>query len=101
MSITSSATTSGDQEVPPPKSFCNRLCLLSITRGDGTPMDASSNSEEDIVGICVQKSHAHSLGVLRYLAVESVILFGTMEDLNQVNHTLPDVMELHDEAITI
>ena len=45
-------------------------------------MDASSISEEDIVGICVQKSHTHPLGVLWYLVAESVILFGTMEHLN-------------------
>ena len=45
-------------------------------------MDASSILEEDIVGICVQKSHTHPLGVLQYLAAESVILFGTTEDLN-------------------
>ena len=101
MSITSSATASRDWEVPSPESFCDRLCLLSITRGDGTPMDASSISEDDIVGICVQKSHTCPLGVLRYSAVESVILFGTMEDLNQVSRTLMYVMELHDEAITV
>ena len=82
MSITSPTTTSSDWEVSSPESFHNRLCLLSITRGDGTPMDASSILEEDIVGICVQKSHTQPLGVLQYLAVESVILFGTMEDLN-------------------
>ena len=45
-------------------------------------MDASSILEEDIVGIYVQKSHTHPLGVLWYSAVESVILFGTTEDLN-------------------
>ena len=82
MSITSSATASRDWEVPSPKSFCDQLCLLSITKGDGTPMDVSSISEEDIIGICVQKSHTHPLGVLWYSAAESVILFGTMEDLN-------------------
>ena len=101
MSVTSSATASRDREVPSLESFCNRLCLLSITRGDGTPMDASSISEEDIVGICVQKSHTHPLGVFWFLVAESVILFGTTEDLNQANHTLLDVMELHDEAITV
>ena len=53
MSVTSSATASRDQEVPPTNSFRNRLCLLSITRGDGTPMDASSILEEDIIEICV------------------------------------------------
>ena len=101
MSITSSATTSRDQEVPSPELFCDRLCLLSITRGDGTPMDASSILEEDIVGICVQKSHTHPLGVLQYLAEESVVLFSTMEDLNQVSCNLMNMMVLCDEAITV
>ena len=64
-------------------------------------MDASSILEEDIVGICVQKSHTHPLGVPWYSVAESVILFGTMEDLNQANHTLLDMMELHDEAIMV
>ena len=64
-------------------------------------MDASSILEEDIVGICVQKSHTCPLGVLWYLAAESVILFGTMEDLNWASHTLMDVMELHDEAVMV
>ena len=101
MSITSSTTTSRDWEVPSPKSFCNRLCLLSITRGDGTPMDASSILEEDIVVICVQKSHTYPLGVLQYLAVESVILFGTMEELNRVSCNLTNVTVLHDEAVMV
>ena len=45
-------------------------------------MDASSISEEDIMEICIQRAHIHLLGVLQFLAVESVILFGTMEDMN-------------------
>ena len=64
-------------------------------------MDASSILEEDMVGICVQMSHTCPLGVLWYLVVESVILFGTTEDLNQVNCTLLDMMELCDEAIMV
>ena len=101
MSITSSATTSRDWEVPPTNSFCNRLCLLSITRGDGTPMDASSISEEDIIEICIQKGHIHPLGVLHYLASESVILFGSMDDLDRASQGLADMTELHDEAVTV
>ena len=101
MSITSSATTSRDWEVPSPNSFHDRLCLLSITRGDGTPMDASSISEEDIVEICIQKGHTCPLGVLQYLAAESIILFGTKEDLNWASHDLMGMMELCDEAITV
>ena len=82
MSITSSATALRDQEVPSPNSFCNRLLLITITKGDGTPIDASSISEEDIIEICIQRAHNHPLGVLWYSTVESVILFATLEDVN-------------------
>ena len=94
MSVSSSATTSGDWEVPSADIFRGRLCLISIKRGDGTPMDASSISEEDIMEICMKKGHTHPLGVLRYLATESVILFGTTEDLKCESHGLVDVTEL-------
>ena len=76
MSITSSATASRDWEVPSTNIvFQVRLCLISITRRDGTLMDASSISEEDIMEICMKKGHTHPLGVLHYSATESVILF--------------------------
>ena len=101
MSITSSATASRDWEVPSPDSFRNRLLLLTITRGDGTPMDASSISEEDIMEICVQRAHTHPLGVLQYSTAESVVLFGSLKDVNCTHHTLLDMMELCNEAITV
>ena len=92
MSMTSSATASRDWEVPSANIFRGRLCLISITRRDGTPIDASSISKEDIVEICVKKGHTHPLGVLCYLTRESVILFSTAEDLNCASHGLVDVM---------
>ena len=101
MSVTSSATASRDQKVPPTDSFHDRLCLLSIPRGDGTPMDASSISEENIVEICIWKGHTHPLGMLCYLAMESVILFGTADNLNCASHGLVDLSELRDEAIMV
>ena len=101
MSITSSATASQDQEVPSPDSFQDRLLVILITRGDGTPLDASSITEEDIVEICVRRAHAHPLGVLWYSAAELVILFGHPKDVNRAHCTLPDMMELHDEAVTV
>ena len=101
MSITSSTTASRDQEVPSPDSFQNRLLLLTITKGDGTPMDASSISEEDIMEICIWRAHTHPLGVLQYSVVESVILFRSLEDVNHAHCTLLDVTELHDEAIMV
>ena len=64
-------------------------------------MDASSILEEDIVEICIQKGHTHPLGVLCYLAMESIILFGTTDDLNHASHGSVDMTELQDEAITV
>ena len=101
MSVTSSSTASRDQEVPSPDSFHDRLLLISITRGDGTPMDASSIMEEDIMEICIRRAHAHPLGVLQHSTAELVILFGNLEDVNRAHCTLSDMMELHDEAIMV
>ena len=64
-------------------------------------MDASSISEEDIMEICVKKGHTCPLGVLHYLAMESIILFSTTEELKQVSHGLVDVMELQNDAIMV
>ena len=57
-------------------------------------MDDSSISEEDIVEICMKKGHTHPSGVLHYSAMESIVLFGTMEDLKHASHGLVDIMEL-------
>ena len=95
MSITSSATASGDQEVPSTDIvFRGRLCLVTLTRRDGTPMDASSISEEDIVEICVKKGHTHPFGVLHYSATESVILFHTTDELKHVSCSIAKLIEL-------
>ena len=64
-------------------------------------MDASSISEEDIIELCVKKGHTHPLGVLCYLAMESIILFSTTEDLKHVSHGLVDVTELQNDAIMV
>ena len=56
-------------------------------------MDASSISE-DIVEICIKRGHTHPLGVLCYLAMESIVLFSTAEDLKCVSCSLVDIMEL-------
>ena len=101
MSVTSSATASRDQEVPSPDSFQDKLLVILITRGDGTPLDASSIMEEDIVEICVRRAHTHPLGVLLYSMAESVILFGNVADVNHAHRTFPDMMEFRDEAITV
>ena len=76
MSVTSSATTSGDHDVPSAEVvFRHKLCLVSITRRCDTLMHDSSISEEDIIEICIMKGHTHPLGVLCYSAMELVVLF--------------------------
>ena len=83
MSVTSSATTSGDHDVPSAKVvFRDKLCLVSITRRDDTPMDVSSISEEDVIKICITKGHTHPLGVLCYSAMESVVLILSPDELH-------------------
>ena len=49
MSVTSSATVSRDWEVQSPDSVQDKLLIVSITKRDGTLLDASSITEEDIV----------------------------------------------------
>ena len=101
MSITSSATASRDREVPSPDSLQDKLLVVLITKGDGTPLDASSITEEDIVEVCVRRAHTHPLGVLQYSMAESVILFGNVTNVNCTHHILPDMTEFRDKTITV
>ena len=101
MSITSSATASRDWEVPSPDSLQDKLLAVLITKGDGTPLDASSITEEDMVEICVRRAHTCPLGVLQYSTAELVVLFGNVADVNCAHHVLLDMMEFQDEAITV
>ena len=45
-----------------------KICIFIVTRKDGTPLDVTSVSEEDVVEICVTLGHTYPLGVLWYLA---------------------------------
>ena len=99
MSVTSSATISRDREAQSPDSVQDKLLVVSITRRDGTPLDASSITEEDIVELCVRRAHTRPLGVLWYSAADSVVLFSNVTDVNRTQHVLPDVSEFHNEAI--
>ena len=77
----------------------DKLLVVSITKRDGTPLDASSIMEEDIVELCVRRVHTCPLGMLRYSMVDSVVLFSNVADVNRTQHVLPDVPEFHDEAV--
>ena len=102
MSTTSSITASDrDHDVPSAKVFKNKLCLLLLTRRDGTLMDASSVMEEDIIEICITKGHIHPLGVLHYSATEFVILFCSTDELQCITCGIVKATELQGEAITV
>ena len=55
--------------------------MFILMQKDGTPFDATSVMEEDILEICVALGHTHPLGVLQYSATESVALFCMMEEM--------------------
>ena len=103
MSTTSSPTASSrDHDVPSAKVvFKNKLCLVSLTRRDGTPMDASSVTEEDIIEICITKGHTHPLGVLCYSTTELVVLFCSTDGLQCTTCGIVKATELRGEAITV
>ena len=99
MSITSSATISWDWEAQSPNSLWDRLLVVSITKRDGTLLDASSILEEDIMELCVRRAHTHLLGVLWYSMADSVVFFNNVADVNRTQQVLPDVLEFCNEAV--
>ena len=101
MSITSSATISRDLEVQSPDPLPDKLLVISISKRDGTPLDASSILEEDIVELCIGRAHTHPLGVLRYSAADSVVFLGSATDVSRTQRALLEVTEFGDESIAI
>ena len=76
MSTMSSATASGRDHVPSDESYLkSRMCLFVITQKDGTPLNATSVTEEDMVKMFIKMGYTHPLGVLHYSTMESVALF--------------------------
>ena len=64
---TSSATVSGRDPVAFNESnLRSRVCLFVATRKDGTPFNATSVTDEDIIKICIKMGHTHPLCVLCY-----------------------------------
>ena len=76
-------------------------CILVLTRVDGTLLDATSVQVEDIVKICVSLGHTHPDSVLRYLAMELVMLFHTMDDMIVVAQRVVKATTLCEEAIKV
>ena len=101
MSVTSSATVSRDWEVQSPDPLPDKLLVVSMAKRDGTPLDASSISEEDIVELCIGRAHTRPLGVLQYSSADSVVFLSSATDVNRTQHALLDITEFGDEAIAI
>ena len=100
--MSTSATASGRDWTPSDESnLKNQMCLLVLTRQDGTPFNATSLSEEDIVEICIRQGHTHPMGVLCYLAMELVALFCSTQDMQHTTCRAIKAMVLQDESIAI
>ena len=101
MSVTSSATVSRDREVQSPDPLPDKLLVVSLVKRDGTLLDASSISEEDIVELCVRRAHTHPLGVLQYSAADSVVFLNDAAAVDRTQRALLDVTEFGEETIAI
>ena len=77
------------------------MCVFIMMCKDGTPFDVASIMEEDIVQLCMTLGHIHPLGVLQYLATESVALSHTVEEMQQASCGAIKAMELHNKPIAI
>ena len=81
MSTTSTVTTAvAHDHIPGDKvELLHHICVLVLTRGDGTPFDVASIQEEDIIELCIELGHTHPKGVLCYSVTESLVLFHSMD----------------------
>ena len=77
MLTTSSAAASVVQDqVPTDKAnLYTHMCILILTKGDGTPFDVTSVLAEDIIEICIQLGLTHPMDVLHYSVTKSIMLF--------------------------
>ena len=103
MSTTSTATTLVAQDqIPSDKvEILNFMCVLVLTRDDGTPFDASSIQEEDIIEICIRLGQTHPKGVVQSSVVKSVMLFHSVDEMLVAVHGVIKAMAFHDEPIRL
>ena len=83
MSTTSTATALAayDHTLGDDPDLANCICVLTIAGGDGTPFDADSLQEEDVVELCIGMGQANPNGVLLLLVMELVIAFHSSEEM--------------------
>ena len=101
MSTSSSAIALGRDQVPSDDTHLKtKMCMFIVTRKNGTLLDVTSVTE-DIMEICITLGHTHLLGVLWYLATESVALFHTTEERQWASCIAIKAIELQDEPIAV
>ena len=70
----------------------NYMCVLAIASDDGTPFNAASVHEEDIIELCVKVGQAHPKGVLWLPVIELVIVFQSNEEMLAAAHMATKAM---------
>ena len=103
MSTTSAMTASVARDHFPSDvaDLSNCMCILIFNRGDGTPFDASSILEEEVIEICAWLGHTHPEGVLQYSRIELVVLFHTTDELQIMAFGVVKASMLQKEAIKV
>ena len=79
----------------------NHTCALAIARDDGSPFDATSIQEEDIIELCVSVGWAHPKSVLWLLGTELVIMFWSSKEMLAVTHMVTKPMAWYEEPIQL
>ena len=77
------------------------MCVLVLTRTNGTLFDATSIQEEDIVQLYVELGQTHPKGVLQYSVVGLVVLFHSMDEMLVMAHGVIKAMALCKEPIRL
>ena len=77
------------------------MCILILTKRDGTLFDVTSILEEDIIKICIQLGHTHPMAVLCYLATKSIVLFQLADKMQCATCGANKVAVLCEETIAI
>ena len=79
----------------------NHLCVLVLTRSNGTLFDAASIQEEDIIELCIQLGQTCPKGLLQYSVAEVVLLFHSTDKMLVMVHGVIKAMASCEEPIRL
>ena len=77
----------------------NCMFVLVLTRGDGTPFDAISIQEEEIMELCIELGQTHPEDVLWYSVADLVVLFHSADKMLVMAHGVIKGYTLPEEPI--